>query len=90
MGGGHTIDDPEPKYGMAVTGLVRPGGLVANSTARQGDVVVLTKPIGTGIIATAIKRGVAPEEAVAEAVASMTQLNRDAAEAALRPRVSTR
>ncbi len=83
VGGGHTIDDPEPKYGMAVTGLVRPGGFVTNSSAREGDAVVLTKPLGTGIIATAIKRGVAPEEAVAQAVASMTLLNRDAAEAAL-------
>ena len=80
--GGHTIDDREPKYGMAVTGTVRPGEQITNATARPGDVLVLTKPLGTGIIATAIKRGVAEATVVAEAVESMAALNREAASAA--------
>jgi selenide,water dikinase len=80
--GGHTIDDREPKYGLAVTGTVRPGMQVTNATARPGDVLVLTKPLGTGIIATAIKKGVADPAVVAEATACMVALNRDGAEAA--------
>lgn len=80
--GGHTIDDREPKYGLAVTGTVRPGEQITNATARPGDVLVLTKPLGTGIIATAIKRGVAEATVVAEAVESMAALNREAAAAA--------
>jgi selenide,water dikinase len=80
--GGHTIDDAEPKYGMAVTGTVRPGAQLTNAGARPGDVLVLTKPIGTGIVATAIKRGEASHEAIAAATASMTTLNRDGADVA--------
>lgn len=80
--GGHTIDDPEPKYGMAVTGIVEPGRQLANAGARPGDALVLTKPLGTGIIATAIKRDTAPVAAVAAAIASMAALNRDASEVA--------
>lgn len=79
--GGHSIDDAEPKYGLCVVGLVRPDELVRNSTARPGDALVLTKPLGTGIIATAIKAGAAPDDVIAGAVASMTTLNRAAAEA---------
>ncbi len=79
--GGHTIDDAEPKYGLAVTGLVHPDDLVTNAAGRPGDVLLLTKPIGTGIIATAIKRGDAPAEAEAAAVATMTALNAGAAAA---------
>lgn len=82
--GGHSIDDAEPKYGLCVIGEVEPDRIVRNSTGRPGDRLVLTKPIGTGIIATAIKRGAAPEDAVRAAVASMTTLNRAAAEAMLR------
>lgn len=81
--GGHTIDDKEPKYGLVVTGEVEEENLLRNNTARVGDLLVLTKPLGTGIIATAIKRGVAPEEVVASAVDTMTALNRSAADAAL-------
>ena len=81
--GGHTIDDAEPKYGLVVTGEVEEGRLIRNDAARVGDQLVLTKPLGTGIIATAIKRGVAPEDVVARAVESMTTLNQDAAQAAL-------
>ncbi len=80
--GGHTIDDPEPKYGMAVTGTVKPGEQLTNAGARPGDVLVLTKPLGTGIIATAIKRGDAPAESVAAATASMAALNKAGAEVA--------
>jgi selenide, water dikinase len=82
--GGHSIDDAEPKYGMCVVGEVRPADVVRNSTARPGDVLVLTKPIGTGVIATAIKAGAAPAGSVAAAIASMTTLNRRASEAMLR------
>lgn len=81
--GGHSIDDPEPKFGMCVIGEVAPGAMVLNSTARAGDVLVLTKPLGTGIIATAIKRGHASEDVIEAAVRSMTTLNRGAAEAML-------
>ena len=79
LAGGHTIDDPEPKYGLAVTGLVHPDDLVTNSGAQPGDVLVLTKPIGTGLIATAIKRGEASPEQRNEAVATMSALNAGAA-----------
>lgn len=77
--GGHSIDDAEPKYGFAVTGLVDPAGVVTNAAARPGDVLVLTKPIGTGIIATAIKRGRCPENVAAAAIGWMTLLNEGAA-----------
>ncbi len=77
--GGHSIDDAEPKYGFAVTGLVDPGSVVTNAAARPGDVLVLTKPIGTGIVATAIKRGGCPHDVVATAVDWMAMLNERAA-----------
>jgi selenide,water dikinase len=78
--GGHSVTDPEPKYGLAVTGLVDPKRVVTNAGARPGDALVLTKPIGVGIITTALKQGVADARAVEQAVASMAQLNRRAAE----------
>ena len=78
--GGHTVDDTEPKYGMAVTGVVHPDRVVTNAAARPGDQIVLTKPIGTGIIATAVKRGLADEATTRQAIALMAALNRDAAE----------
>jgi selenide,water dikinase len=79
--GGHSIHDPEPKYGMAVTGFVQPDRLVRNSTMRPGDRLFLTKPLGVGIIATAIKAGKATSEQKAQAVETMTALNASAAEA---------
>jgi selenide,water dikinase len=79
--GGHTIDDPEPKYGMCVVGLVDPSRMMTIDAARPGDVLVLTKPIGTGIITTALKRDAAPPEAIQAAVRSMIALNDQAAEA---------
>lgn len=82
--GGHTIDDPEPKYGMAVTGLVQPGQQMTNAGVRVGDRLILTKPLGTGIISTAIKRGTASSAAIAAATVSMAALNRSASEVARR------
>jgi selenide,water dikinase len=80
--GGHSIDDPEPKYGMAVTGVAHPEGVVRNSTARAGDVLFLTKPIGGGVVTTAAKRGKATAELIARCTEVMATLNRAAAEAA--------
>jgi selenide, water dikinase len=81
--GGHSIDDPEPKFGMVVIGEVHPDRMLTNAGARAGDRLVLTKPIGTGVITTALRAGAAPEDAVAAAVRGMTSLNRAASEAAL-------
>ena len=81
--GGHSIDDPEPKYGLAVTGTVDPNRLLANTGARAGDVLVLTKPLGVGAITTAAKRGRAPDTACAAAVEVMVALNERASRQAL-------
>lgn len=85
--GGHSIVDREVKYGLAVTGLVDPARVVTNAGARPGDVLLLTKPIGVGIVNTAIKRGAAEASTVAGAVASMTRLNKAASEVMLRGEV---
>ncbi len=85
--GGHTITDPEPKYGMAVIGLADPKRIVRNSTARPGGELFLTKPLGLGIVSTAIKRGIATEEQIVMAVDTMTELNRAAGEAMVAARV---
>jgi selenide,water dikinase len=81
--GGHTIEDKEPKYGMAVVGTAHPDRILRNQGARPGDLLYLTKPLGTGIITTAIKAGLARAEEIEAAVLSMTTLNRAAAEAAI-------
>ncbi len=81
--GGHSVRDPEIKFGYAVTGLVDPARMLTNAGARPGDVIVLTKPLGTGVIATAIKAGAAPAEAAEAAAVSMARLNREAGAAAL-------
>jgi selenide, water dikinase len=73
--GGHSIDDPEPKYGLAVTGVVAPRDVLTNAGGRAGDALVLTKPLGAGTVATALKRGLASPELVERAVAVMTRLN---------------
>jgi selenide,water dikinase len=78
--GGHTVEDDELKYGLSVTGLVAPDRIVRNSTSRPGDLLILTKPLGTGIISTAIKGEMASEGAVEEAIRWMTTINRQAAE----------
>lgn len=79
--GGHTVDDNEPKYGLSVTGFVHPDKAKANADVKVGDVLILTKPIGTGIINTAIKGFLASEEDIEEAVAVMEYLNKYPAEA---------
>jgi selenide, water dikinase len=78
--GGHTVQDEEIKFGYAITGAVDPKRILTNAGATPGDALILTKPIGTGVIGTAIKFNRAPAQAVAEAVASMTSLNRTAAD----------
>ena len=79
--GGHTVDDTEPKYGLVVMGTINPQRILTNSNAQPGDAIILTKPIGLGIIATAIKRGLANEETTNQAIQIMSELNRSAAEA---------
>jgi selenide,water dikinase len=81
--GGHSIRDPEIKFGYAVTGLVEPDRMMTNAGGRVGQILVLTKPLGTGIIATALKAGQAPDDALDAAMVSMATLNRHASEAAL-------
>jgi selenide,water dikinase len=80
--GGHSVEDEEPKYGLAVTGLIHPEQIWANRGAQVGDVLILTKPLGTGIISTAIKADLLEEEIAMEAVDWMRLLNKYAAEAA--------
>jgi len=80
--GGHTIDDPEPKYGLAVTGVIDPADLITNATGRAGDALVLTKPLGAGAVTTSLKKGLAPVDVLAAAVEVMTELNAAAAQAA--------
>lgn len=79
--GGHTIDDAEPKFGLSVLGIMDPAKVVRNAGASVGDILVLTKPVGTGIITTAIKRGLETEASGADTISSMTRLNRIASEA---------
>jgi selenide, water dikinase len=79
LSGGHTVDDPEPKYGLAVMGTVHPDRIFSKDGARVGDLLVLTKALGTGAITTALKNGRADDSHVAGAVASMKQLNAGAA-----------
>lgn len=81
--GGHTVKDREPKYGLSAVGLVHPDTIVRNSTARPGDALILTKPLGTGILTTARRRDAIDDAGLAEAIASMTTLNRAASEAML-------
>ena len=78
--GGHTVKDKEPKYGMAVTGQVDKKNIMRNNSAMDGDVLILTKPLGTGIISTGIKKEIVAENIYAEAVKVMTHLNKDAKE----------
>jgi selenide,water dikinase len=82
IAGGHTIQDKEPKYGLAVTGMVHPDHILTKGGAKPGDWLILTKPLGTGTITTAIKRGVVEQVHLDEAIASMMRLNRIASQAA--------
>ena len=81
--GGHSIDDAEPKFGLSVTGLVHPDRMLTNAAGRAGDTLVLTKPLGVGIVTTAVKRKLAPDGAEQVAVEWMTRSNRRASEAAV-------
>src|SRR6202007_1618595 len=81
--GGHSVDDAEPKFGYAVIGEVHPDRLAGHHGARRGDVLLLTKPLGSGLVATAIKRGLCPPALEHEAIAVMSALNRMASEAML-------
>jgi len=81
--GGHSVRDAEPKFGLAVLGTVHPDRVLTNKAGRAGDVLVLTKPLGTGVVANALRAGVAPENVVRAACASMRTLNAAAARAAL-------
>jgi len=83
IAGGHTVDDPEPKFGLAVVGEADPDRLLTNTGFRPGDVLVLTKPLGIGVITTAIKAGTAPDDVVHGALDCMTRLNAEAARVAL-------
>src|SRR5690349_14512165 len=79
--GGHSVDDPEPKFGLVALGTVHPSKIVRNVGARPGDVLLLTKPLGIGMLTTAIKRGLASEATIGRAVEVMSTLNRAASEA---------
>ena len=78
--GGHSVEDDETKYGLAVTGVIHPDQVLMNRGARPGDKLILTKALGTGIVSTAAKAGVAPAELIAQSIAAMTTLNKVAAE----------
>lgn len=78
--GGHSIDDPEPKYGLAVTGVVHPQRILRNVGARPGDQLLLTKPLGSGVLTTAIKRGILPQKQIERVTALMAELNKAAGE----------
>jgi len=78
--GGHSVEDSEPKFGFVVTGLINPGKIWRNSTSKPGDSLILTKPIGTGIITTAVKHGLASDAAVERVMSTMAELNRVPAE----------
>lgn len=82
VAGGHSVTDKEPKYGLAVTGLLHPDRVWRKAGARPGDAVYLTKPIGTGVVTTALKNGVAPSDDIDAAVVAMMTLNRAASEVA--------
>jgi selenide,water dikinase len=83
IAGGHTVTDKEPKYGLSVTGRIHPSRIITKGGARPGDVLILTKPLGSGVITTALKNERAAAEHVAAAVDTMKRLNRSAAQAAL-------
>ena len=78
--GGHTIEDTEPKFGMTVTGIVHPDKIITNANMQPGDALILTKPLGTGLIATGVKRGVVAGSVAQNAIEIMSLLNRNAAE----------
>jgi cysteine desulfurase NifS/selenium donor protein len=86
--GGHSVDDTEPKYGMVVSGIIHPDKILSNDKARPGDVLILTKPIGTGILSTALKRGLIENDTKEKLISTMLELNRKASECMLKYNVS--
>ena len=84
LAGGHSVDDPEPKYGMAVTGVVHPERVLTNSGAKPGDALILTKPLGTGVIFNANREGKYPADALEKILPPVAELNRTAMETALK------
>ncbi len=80
--GGHTIEDNDPKFGLVVTGIIHPDTILKNSGAQSGDMIILTKPIGTGIISTGIKKGIVSKELQERVISIMSELNRKAVEIA--------
>jgi selenide,water dikinase len=84
LAGGHSVDDPEPKYGLAVTGVVHPDKVLTNNGAKPGDALVLTKPLGTGVIFNANRAGKFPQRALEDVLPVVAALNKDALEAALK------
>lgn len=86
--GGHTIDDKVPKYGLSVMGLIHPDKILPNASAKPGDILILTKPIGTGVINTALKGEIAEEKHINEAIKNMTTLNKYAATIALKYKIN--
>lgn len=87
--GGHTVDDTEPKFGWSVTGIIHPDKVIKNNSAKPGDVLILTKPVGTGILSTALKQNLIDEESVLELKNTMIELNKDASEAMIKAGVSS-
>lgn len=81
--GGHSVEDPEPKFGLAVAGTIHPDRVLSNNSVRPGDVLVLTKPLGSGVLTTAIKRGLLDDAGIAEVTRIMATLNASASKAAL-------
>ncbi len=88
IAGGHTIDDNEPKYGLVVMGIVHPEKIITNSSAKPGDLIILTKPIGTGIITTAMKEEIATKESAEYAIEVMSSLNKYASTAMISVKVN--
>ncbi len=88
MAGGHSVEDPEIKYGLSVTGVVHPDHFLTNDNAKEGDVLILTKPLGTGILTTALKGGCLTEKLTGEITELMAALNRGAAEGMMEVGVS--
>ena len=87
--GGHTVEDKEPKYGLSVTGFIHPKDVVTNSNAKPGDVLILTKPLGIGILNTGIKAGLVSEEGYKTAVHTMSELNKFAKDAMMKVGVNS-
>lgn len=87
--GGHTVEDKEPKYGLSVTGFIKPGDVLTNSNSKEGDALILTKPLGIGILNTGIKAGLVSDEGYKTVVTTMSELNRTAKDAMMKVGVNS-